>query len=111
MPPIYSAIKKEGVASYDLARRGIEVELKARTISIKEFQITSIQMPVVTFRVVCSTGTYIRSLAHDFGALLGCGAYLSELRRTRIGSYAVENAQLIDEFILGLRDDKIESQA
>jgi tRNA pseudouridine55 synthase len=111
MPPIYSAIKKEGVASYDLARRGIEVELKARTISIKEFQITSIQMPVVTFRVVCSTGTYIRSLAHDFGALLGCGAYLSELRRTRIGSYAVENAQLIDEFIHGLRDDKIESQA
>lgn len=102
MPPIYSAIKKEGVASYDLARRGIAVELKARTISINAFQITSIQMPVVTFRVVCSTGTYIRSLAHDFGALLGCGAYLSELRRTRIGAYTVENAQGIEEFLLGL---------
>ncbi len=105
MPPIYSAIKKEGVALYELARRGVEVELKARTIVIKEFEITGVDMPVVTFRVVCSTGTYIRSLANDVGAALGCGAYLSALRRTRIGGFSVEEAMGIDGFLTKLRDD------
>jgi tRNA pseudouridine55 synthase len=99
IPPIYSAIKKDGVALYELARRGVDVELQPRTIFIKEFEITSIEMPIVYFKVVCSTGTYIRSLAHDFGASLGCGAYLSELRRTRIGEHLVTNAMGIDEFI------------
>lgn len=105
VPPIYSAIKKAGVAAYDLARRGEEVELKARTITIHEFEITAVEMPLVYFRVVCSTGTYIRSLAHDFGARLGCGAYLSELRRTRIGAHSVENALAIEGFLDRLKQD------
>lgn len=91
-PPIYSAIKKDGVALYELARRGEEVELKSRKISIHEFEITDINLPVVTFKVVCSTGTYIRSLANDFGAALGCGGYLSSLRRTKIGDFSATDA-------------------
>ena len=98
-PPIYSAIKKDGVALYELARRGEETELQARTIKISEFAITNIELPEVGFRVVCGTGTYIRSLAHDIGAALGCGAYLSELRRTRIGVYSVNDAVTIEEFL------------
>jgi tRNA pseudouridine55 synthase len=105
VPPVYSAIKKEGVALYELARRGVDVEIKARTIIIKTFEITAIEMPVIHFKVVCSTGTYIRSLAHDFGALLGCGAYLSELRRTRIGEHLVQNAQSIEVFLDGLKGE------
>lgn len=96
-PPMFSAIKKDGVALYELARRGEEVELKARRIFIRSFEITSIEMPVVHFKVVCSTGTYIRSLANDFGALLGCGAYLSALCRTRIGEFKVDEGITIGE--------------
>lgn len=91
-PPIYSAIKKDGVALYELARRGVEVELKVRNVTIHQFEITSINLPVVEFKVVCSTGTYIRSLANDFGAALGCGAYLSSLRRTAIGDFKAGDA-------------------
>ena len=104
MPPIYSAIKKDGVALYELARRGVDVELKARPITIKEFTIISIEMPVIHFKVVCSTGTYIRSLANDYGAALGCGGYLSELRRTKIGEYDVANAVGVEEFLEGIRE-------
>lgn len=96
-PPIYSAIKKDGVALYELARRGVEVELKARNITISTFEITEINLPVVQFKVICSTGTYIRSLANDFGAALGCGGYLSSLRRTRIGEFKVEDAISMEE--------------
>ncbi|MEO6537263.1 MAG: tRNA pseudouridine(55) synthase TruB [Ferruginibacter sp.] len=103
VPPVYSAIKKDGVALYELARRGIEVELTPRRITISAFEITSIQLPVVHFKVVCSTGTYIRSLANDFGAALGCGGYLSELRRTRIGALLVSDARCVDEFMMGLK--------
>jgi tRNA pseudouridine55 synthase len=99
LPPIYSAIKKDGVALYELARRGEEVELKARKITITEFEITKIEMPIVHFRVLCGTGTYIRSLAHDMGAVLGCGAYLSELRRTKIGDYDVNSALSMETFL------------
>lgn len=106
MPPLYSAIKKEGVALYTLARRGKDVELEPRNIFIKEFEIISIEMPVVKFRVVCSTGTYIRSLAHDFGAALGCGAYLSELKRTRIGEFWVDKAMTIESFIASLQEEE-----
>lgn len=95
-PPIYSAIKKDGVAAYELARRGEEVEMKSREITISEFSITSVEWPVVGFKVVCSTGTYIRSLAHDFGQQLGCGGYLSSLRRTRIGAFLVEEATSLE---------------
>ncbi len=98
MPPVYSAIKKDGVALYELARRGIEVELKARKITINSFEITEIALPDVYFKVVCSTGTYIRSLANDFGAALGCGGYLSSLRRTRVGDFIVEDAVGMEQF-------------
>lgn len=91
-PPIHSAIKKDGKRAYDLARAGMEIVLDARPVTIGEFEITAVNLPEVHFRVVCSTGTYIRSLAHDFGALLGCGGYLQELRRTKIGNFNVDDA-------------------
>jgi tRNA pseudouridine55 synthase len=97
-PPVFSAIKKEGVALYELARRGVEVELEARKITIHHFEITSVELPVVGFKVVCSTGTYIRSLANDFGAALGCGGYLSSLRRTRIGAFEASGAMTMEQF-------------
>jgi tRNA pseudouridine55 synthase len=102
MPPIYSAIKKDGVALYELARRGEAVDLKARPITIHQFEIIKIDLPTVHFKIVCSTGTYIRSMAHDFGTSLGCGAYLSSLRRTKIGEFDVENALSVDEFLASL---------
>jgi len=102
LPPIYSAIKKQGTPLYELARRGEAVELQPRTINVKEFEITGIDLPKVYFRIVCSTGTYIRSMAHDFGAALGCGAYLSALRRTRIGDFKVEDAMTMEGFMESL---------
>jgi tRNA pseudouridine55 synthase len=102
-PPMFSAIKKDGVALYELARRGEEVELKVRSVNIESFIITGIAMPVVEFKVVCSTGTYIRSLANDFGKALGCGAYLSSLRRTAIGSFKVEDAMDMEGFQASLK--------
>jgi tRNA pseudouridine55 synthase len=87
VPPIHSAIKRDGKRVYELARQGKDVQLEPRKIVIKEFEITAIQLPDVFVRVVCTTGTYIRSLANDFGNRLGCGAYLSGLCRTRIGSF------------------------
>ena len=97
-PPIYSAIKKDGVALYELARRGTAIELKARNIHVAAFEITAVEMPVVHFKVICSTGTYIRSLANDYGAVLGCGGYLSSLCRTRIGEFRNEDAVGMEEF-------------
>jgi tRNA pseudouridine55 synthase len=99
VPPIFSAIKKEGTAAYVLARRGQEVKMEPRPITIKEFEITSIDLPKVEFRVVCTTGTYIRSLAFDFGNELGCGAHLSSLIRTRIGIFKLDNTMSLDAFI------------
>ena len=97
LPPMYSAIKKDGVALYELARRGEEIELQPRNISIRSFEITNINLPEVQFKVVCSTGTYIRSLANDYGAALGCGGYLASLCRTRIGEFKVEDALGIED--------------
>ena len=97
-PPAHSAIKVEGKRVYELARKGQEVKLEPRKITIKEFEITGIELPVVQFRVVCSTGTYIRSLANDFGQELGCGAYLSGLCRTRIGEFLLSDAMTVEEF-------------
>ncbi|GGD52460.1 tRNA pseudouridine(55) synthase TruB [Muriicola marianensis] len=91
-PPVFSAIKKEGKRLYEYARKGKEVEVNAREIEIYEFEITSVEMPEVHFRVVCGKGTYIRSLAHDFGQKLNSGGHLSALRRTKIGSFSVDNA-------------------
>ncbi len=106
VPPIYSAIKKEGTAAYVLARRGQEVKMEPRPITIKEFEITSIELPRVDFRVVCTTGTYIRSLAFDFGNELGCGGYLSGLIRTRIGTFKLDETMSLDNFIAAVNKMK-----
>jgi tRNA pseudouridine55 synthase len=92
MPPQHSAIKKDGKRLYESARQGIEVKVDPRQITIEQFEITKIDLPNIEFRVLCSTGTYIRSLVHDFGQALGVGAYMSGLRRTKIGSFQVEDA-------------------
>ncbi|MEY2596236.1 MAG: hypothetical protein RI965_1508 [Bacteroidota bacterium] len=98
-PPIHSAIKKSGTPAYILARKGKEVKMDPRPVTISVFEITGIELPKVHFRVVCSTGTYIRSLANDFGSALGCGAHLSALRRTRIGAFNVSDAKSIEAFV------------
>ena len=97
IPPVYSAIKVDGKRSYKLARKGEAQELKARELEVIEFEITKIELPLVYFRVVCSKGTYIRSLAHDLGQILGVGAYLNNLCRTRIGEYRLRDAWQIAE--------------
>lgn len=102
-PPIFSAIKKDGKKLYELARAGETTEIKTRKITITEFEITKIDLPNIEFRVVCSKGTYIRSLAYDFGNALNSGAHLSALRRTKIGSFSIDNAQSVEGFIEGLR--------
>lgn len=92
VPPAHSAIKQDGKRVYELARAGKEVKLEPRPVTISVFEITSWEPPVLGFRVVCSTGTYIRSLANDFGKALGCGGYLSSLCRTRIGEFSLADA-------------------
>lgn len=97
-PPVFSALKKEGKRLYEYARAGEKVEVASRQIEIKEFEITSVKENEVDFRVVCSKGTYIRSLAHDFGKALNSGAHLSKLRRTKIGDYDVAKALSVEAF-------------
>lgn len=97
-PPIFSAIKKDGKRLYEHARAGEVVEIASRKTTIYEFELTRIALPEVDFRVVCSKGTYIRSLAHDFGVSLESGAHLSALRRTRIGDYHIEDAMSLQAF-------------
>ncbi len=101
-PPIFSAIKKDGKRLYEFARAGESVEIKPRTITINEFEITKVDNENIEFRVVCSKGTYIRSLAHDFGKALKSGAHLSVLRRTKIGDFHVDDALSIEDFINSL---------
>lgn len=98
VPPIFSALKKDGKRLYEYARDGEEVEIKSRKVEILEFEIDATTFPEIRFRIVCSKGTYIRSLAYDFGKALKSGAYLSELRRTKIGSYNVDNATSPERF-------------
>ena len=102
-PPVFSALKKDGKRLYEYARAGEDVEINSRTVHISAFEITAIEGLQVHFRVVCSKGTYIRSLANDFGKALKSGAHLSELRRTKIGDFKVENAVLPEDFIAGLK--------
>jgi tRNA pseudouridine55 synthase len=97
LPPLHSAIKIGGKRAYQFARKGKEVELQPRQVEISIFEITGIQLPEISFRIVCSKGTYIRSIARDFGNALGVGAYLSHLCRTRIGPYTLANAITIEE--------------
>lgn len=101
-PPIFSAIKKDGKRLYEFARAGEKVEIKSRTINISEFVITRFENNEVDFRVVCSKGTYIRSLANDFGKALNSGGHLSSLRRTKIGVFNVDSALSIEDFIADL---------
>jgi tRNA pseudouridine55 synthase len=108
VPPAHSAIQIDGKRVYELARAGKEVVIEPRKVNIKEFEITKIELPLVYFRVVCGTGTYIRSLAHDFGKALGCGAYLSSLCRTRIGEFRIEDAMTMEAFEEEVK--KIESE-
>ncbi|WP_395803848.1 tRNA pseudouridine(55) synthase TruB [Daejeonella sp.] len=105
-PPAHSAIKVDGERLYHKARRGENVELKTRRVSISEFEITRIELPEIDFRVVCSKGTYIRSLVHDFGRAMGNVAYLSALRRTKSGEYHVNNAFEVMELVNHIRQLK-----
>ncbi|MEI7811584.1 MAG: tRNA pseudouridine(55) synthase TruB [Ignavibacteria bacterium] len=111
VPPMYSAVKFKGKSLYKYARKGLEVKREARTVTLSEFNLTKVDLPDVYFEIKCSKGTYIRVIADDFGERLGCGGYLSALRRTRIGQYNVDDAFTINEFvsILG-RPDLAESQ-
>ncbi|MFP9113137.1 tRNA pseudouridine(55) synthase TruB [Flavobacterium sp. RHBU_3] len=97
-PPVFSAIKKDGKRLYEHARKGEEVEIEARKTTIYEFELTRIALPEVDFRVVCSKGTYIRSLAYDYGVALNSGAHLTALRRTKIGEFDVVNAVSPNDF-------------
>ncbi len=98
VPPAHSAIKQDGKPVYLAARKGLDVVMEPRPVTIHHFSIEAIELPIVHFKVVCSTGTYIRSLAHDFGKALGVGAYMSSLRRTRIGEFNVDDAQSMQAF-------------
>ena len=102
IPPMFSAIKMAGVRMYDLARQGKTREITSRNITIQTFEITNITMPKVQFRIVCSKGTYIRSLAYDFGKALNSGGHLSQLRRTKIGDFNVNDALEVKDFIANL---------
>jgi tRNA pseudouridine55 synthase len=105
-PPAHSAIKIDGERLYEKARRGEDVELRLRNVTITEFEITRIELPEVDFRVVCSKGTYIRSLVNDFGAALNYGAYMSRLRRTRSGNYNLVDAHEVMELVTTIRSLK-----
>ncbi|MDQ7916225.1 tRNA pseudouridine(55) synthase TruB [Mesonia sp. MT50] len=101
-PPIFSALKKDGKRLYEYARKGEEVKIDPRKVSISSFSLTRINVPEVDFKVSCSKGTYIRSLAHDFGKAVDSGAHLSGLRRTKIGDYNIDDAYTLESFIATL---------
>jgi tRNA pseudouridine55 synthase len=109
LPPMYSAIKMNGRRLYKDARKGKEIERPTREIEIKEFEMTSFMLPYAGFRVVCSKGTYIRTLVNDVGAMLGCGAYLKQLTRTRIGEFHVNDALPVE--LLHTLEPKIQPAA
>jgi tRNA pseudouridine55 synthase len=102
IPPIFSAIKKDGKKAYESAREGVKIEMQARRVEITSFQVDQKPPQELSFTVSCSKGTYIRSLAHDFGKSLNSGAYLSSLRRTAIGDYKIEDALSLDQFLKSL---------
>ena len=106
VPPVYSAIKIDGKRAYESARKNVEVIMQARTVLIESLRIVEMKLPEIRLEVVCSKGTYIRSLVRDMGEKLGTGAYLAALRRNAIGEYKVENAFTVDEFV-GLFKKKI----
>ena len=99
IPPMFSAIKVDGQPLYKKARKGIKVEIKSRPVTIFDFEFTKIELPDVHFRAACSKGTYIRSLAHDFGKAVRSGGYLTALRRTKVGDFSIENSWELDDLI------------
>jgi tRNA pseudouridine55 synthase len=99
IPPIYSAVRVNGERLYEKARRGETIDIKSRTVEVPVFEIDTTQFPEINFRIVCSKGTYVRSLVRDLGLLLNNGAYLKTLRRTRIGDYKIDDAKTVAEFI------------
>lgn len=108
IPPMYSAIKVNGKKLYELARKGQEVERKARHVQIDEIEIMKIQLPIVQMRVVCSAGTYIRTLCDDIGRKLGCGAAMKSLQRTRVGGFLIKDALTLDEVKRLVQNGKVE---
>lgn len=108
--PLYSALKIDGERAYHKARRGEEIRMKARKVRIEAFDITKIEMPIVHFRIVCSKGTYIRSIAHDIGKILESGSHLSSLRRTRSGNFKIEDAWNLEELINKIKTERFEKE-
>ena len=108
-PPKFSAVKVNGKRAYEYARDNEEVKIKEKNINIYEFKITEFNLPNISFKISCTKGTYIRSIARDFGEKLGCGAVLSKLRRTEIGNYNVEDAFKVNNLADKLKKEKIES--
>lgn len=107
VPPLYSAKKVDGKKAYELARKGSDLKLKANSITIHEYEITRLELPEVDFRIKCSKGTYIRSLAHDLGAALNNGGYLKALRRTAIGNYNVTDAKSVEDWVTEIKDAEV----
>jgi len=106
-PPMFSAIKVDGQPLYKKARKGETVEIKSRPVRIYDFELKDVQMPDVTFKVECSKGTYIRSLAYDFGKVVESGAYLTDLRRTKIGGYSVEDAWSLEGLVDKIKEEMV----
>lgn len=110
IPPMYSALKVNGKKLYELARAGKEVERAGRPVEIRQIEILSVALPEITFRVVCSKGTYIRTLCHDIGKKLGCGGTMKSLKRTRVGIFTIDNALRLDELEKLVHEDRLEEQ-
>lgn len=108
VPPVFSAVKVEGKRAYSFARKGKEVELKAKPLEIRELEVLAFEPPMLRVRVLCSKGTYIRALARDLGEALGSGAHLTDLRRTRVGDVTIEDCWSLDEALGHIADDEIE---
>tara|TARA_B100000003_G_scaffold185439_1_gene179738 strand:- start:107 stop:799 length:693 start_codon:yes stop_codon:yes gene_type:complete len=108
-PPRFSAVKVKGKRAYQFARKNENIEIKEKKINIHEFKISEINLPNISFMISCTKGTYIRSLARDFGKALGCGAVLTKLRRTKIGEFDVKDAFKIDDFVNKINKEKIEN--
>jgi len=108
--PLYSALRIDGERAYHKARRGEDVKMKARKVRIEAFEVTKIEMPIIHFRIVCSKGTYIRSIAHDIGKILQSGSHLSSLRRTRSGNFKIEDAWNLEELITQIKTERFEKE-
>ena len=109
MPPMVSAIKKDGVPLYKLARKGQTIERDLRPVSVKAYKVTRVELPEIDFTVQCSKGFYVRTYAHDIGAELGCGGHLSALRRTRSGKFTLARAVTVDELKHGPREELLKA--